>query len=84
MYFKLYVGLMKADSQGLTMAALEVTNPVVRRVIADSVPNFVEMAYEIFQYQNKHGYYQVPRLDQQDMETLINSFVPSTTNMPIQ
>ena len=32
------------------------------------------MAYEIFQYQNKHGYYQVPRLDQQDMETLINSF----------
>ena len=78
------LGLMKADSQGLTRAALEVTNPVVRRVIADSVPNFVEMAYEIFQYQNKHGYYQVPRLDQQDMETLINSFVPSTTNMPIQ
>lgn len=78
------LGLMKADSRGLTMASLEVTNPVVRRVIADSVPNFVEMAYEIFQYQNKHGYYQVPRLDQQDMETLINSFVPSTTNAPIQ
>lgn len=70
------LGLMKADAQMKTKAALEVTNPVVRRVIADSVPNAIEMAYEIFQYQNKHGYYQVARLDQQDMETLINSFVP--------
>lgn len=76
------LGLMKADAQALTKGALEVTNPVVRRVMADSVPNFVEMAYEIFQYQNKRGYYQVARLDQQDMETLINSYAP--TNAPLQ
>ena len=77
------LGLMKAGSRAQTMAALEVTNPVVRRVIADSAPNSVEMAYEIFQYQNKNGYYQVPRLDQQDMDTLINSFAPTQSSVAI-
>ncbi|MCQ6276758.1 spore coat protein [Bacillus sp. V3B] len=72
------MGLMKAGASELTKAALEVTNPVVRRVIADSVPNYIEMAYEIFQYQNKHQYYQVARLDQQDMETIINSFATTS------
>lgn len=76
------LGLMKAGAQAKTMASLEVTNPVVRRVLADSAPNAVEMAYEIFQYQNKKGYYQVARLDQQDMNTLINSFAP--TQSPLQ
>ncbi|WP_428909419.1 spore coat protein [Niallia sp. Krafla_26] len=75
------LGLMKAEAGIKTKAALEVTNPVVRRVIADSVPNTIEMAYEIFQYQNKHGYYQVARLDQQDMNTLINSFVPTGSTL---
>ncbi|HEX6594725.1 MAG TPA: spore coat protein, partial [Bacillota bacterium] len=35
-----------------------------------------EMAYEVFLYQNKHHYYQVPQLQQQDMQELINSFAP--------
>jgi spore coat protein CotF len=78
------LGLMKADAGQLTKAALEVTNPVVRRVIADSVPNYIEMAYEIFQYQNKHQYYQVARLDQQDMETIINSFTTATNGQQLQ
>ena len=60
-----------------TMAALETTNPVVRRVLADSVPNCIEMAYEISLYQNKHHYYQVPQLAQQDMQQLLNSFAPA-------
>jgi spore coat protein CotF len=72
------MGLIKSSAGVMTMGALEVTNPVVRRVIADSVPNFIEMAYEIFQYQNKHGYYQVARLDQNDMTQLINSYAPAT------
>lgn len=72
------MGLVKSSASIMTVGALEVTNPVVRRVIADSVPNFIEMAYEIFQYQNKHGYYQVARLDQNDMVNLINSYAPAT------
>ena len=61
-----------------TMAATETCNPVVRRVFADSVPNCIEMAYELAIYQNKHHYYQVPQLAAQDMQQLLNSFASST------
>lgn len=64
----------KASAQQKTIAALEVTNPVVRRVLADSVPNCIEMAYEISHYQNKNHYYQIPQLAQQDMQQMVNSF----------
>jgi spore coat protein CotF len=67
----------KASASHKTMAALETTNPVVRRVLADSVPNCIEMAYELSIYQNKHHYYQVPQLAQEDMTQIQNSFAPA-------
>ncbi|MBZ6488471.1 spore coat protein (plasmid) [Priestia aryabhattai] len=73
----LMLGAVKASAPMKTMAALETTNPVVRRVLADSVPNCIEMAYEISLYQNKHHYYQVPQLAQQDMQQMINAFAPA-------
>ncbi|MFC0522081.1 spore coat protein [Pontibacillus salicampi] len=76
------LGLIKSTASLLTMTSVEVTNPVVRRVMADSVPNYVEMAYEIFLYQNKHRYYQVPQLNEQDMTAMINGF--SKTQGPAQ
>nr|WP_228550143.1 spore coat protein [Salinibacillus xinjiangensis] len=75
-YSSFMMGLLKANSTALTTASLEATNPVVRRVLADSIPNFIEMAYEIFLYQNKNGYYQVPQLQQQDMQQILNGFAP--------
>jgi spore coat protein CotF len=60
-----------------TMAALESTNPVVRRVLADSIPNCIEMGYELSIYQNKHHYYQVPQLAETDMNTYRNTFAPA-------
>lgn len=72
---------MKSLSGMMTMAATECTNPVVRRVIADSIPNHIEMAYELFLYQNKKGYYQVPQFSQQDMQQMLNSYAPATTTM---
>lgn len=68
----------KMSASSKTVAALETTNPVVRRVLADSVPNCIEMAYELSIYQNKHHYYQVPQLDAQDMQQLLNSYAPGT------
>jgi spore coat protein CotF len=68
---------VKAGATTKTRAALEVTNPVVRRVLADSVPNCIEMAYELSIYQNKNHYYQVPQLGQQDMTQLLNAFAPT-------
>jgi spore coat protein CotF len=74
----------KAGAAGKTAAALECTNPVVRRVLQDSVPNCIEMAYEISLYQNKKGYYQVPQLSQQDMNTMLNMYgqAQQAKNMP--
>ena len=69
---------VKATVSMLSMTSLEVTNPVLRRVMADSIPNFVEMAYEIFLYQNKNQYYQVPQLAGQDMNALLKAYAPST------
>lgn len=71
------LGLMKSQATMLTTASLEATNPVVRRVLADSVPNVVEMAYELFLYQNQHAYYQVPQLAQQDMQKMMSGFAPA-------
>ncbi|MBU8878430.1 spore coat protein [Bacillus sp. FJAT-29790] len=76
----LMLGSVKSAAGMKTMAACEVTNPVVRRVLADSVPNCIEMAYELSIYQNKHHYYQVPQLAGQDMQQLLNSFAPAQIN----
>ncbi|MNI27481.1 Coat F domain protein [compost metagenome] len=71
------LGLVKSTASLLAMASLEITNPVVRRVMADSVPNLIEMGYELFLYQNKRQYYQVPQLAQQDMQQMLHSYAPS-------
>lgn len=70
------LGMVKANAQQKAIAACEVTNPVVRRVLAESIPNCVEMAYELFLYQNHRGFYQVPQLAEQDMKQLQNAFAP--------
>lgn len=71
----------KTGATALAATALETTNPVLRRVLADSVPNCIEMAYELSIYQNKNGYYQVPQLASNDMNALINSFAPSQNTL---
>ncbi len=68
------LGHLKGISTHFTTSALEATNPVLRRVFADSIPNTIEMAYEMYLYQNKHQYYQVPQLQQQDMQTIRQSY----------
>ncbi|MFD2627504.1 spore coat protein [Oceanobacillus kapialis] len=76
------LGNTKSLTSLLAMTAAEITNPVLRRVVADSVPNFIELSYEIFLYQNKNGYYQVPQLMEQDMQQMLNSYatVPQQGN----
>ncbi|WP_059103634.1 spore coat protein [Shouchella shacheensis] len=68
---------VKSCAKAKTTAALETTNPVVRRVLADCVPNSIEMAYELSIYRNKHHYYQVPQFAQQDMQQMSNLFAPA-------
>lgn len=74
------LGNTKSLASLFAMTALEITNPVLRRVVADSVPNLIELSYEIFLYQNKHGYYQVPQLKEQDMNLMLNSYSKAAQN----
>ncbi|MEN2768827.1 spore coat protein [Ornithinibacillus xuwenensis] len=76
------MGILKSNASAFTMTALESTNPVMRRVFADSIPHVIEMAYELFLYQNKHQYYQVPQLKQEDMQNYMNSFAPIQGTLP--
>ncbi|RSK29236.1 spore coat protein [Bacillus sp. HMF5848] len=76
------LGTIKSDAGFMAQAGLEVTNPVVRRVIQDSVPNFMEMAYELFLYQNKNNYYQVPQLQRQDIQTMTSAYAPYNGQPP--
>ncbi len=76
------LGHVKAASSLLAMSALEVTHPVLRRMFADSVPNFIEMAYEIFLFQNRHHYYQVPQLKPEDAAAMLESFSPAAPPSP--
>ncbi|WP_204502304.1 spore coat protein [Aquibacillus albus] len=68
------LGHTKGLASSLTMAAVEMNHPVLRRILADSVPNMIEMSYELFLYQNKHGYYQVPQLNPQDMNVMVQAY----------
>jgi spore coat protein CotF len=70
------LGLVKSVASMLATTSLEITNPVIRRMMADSIPNFIEMGYEIFLYQNKRQFYQVPQLPEQDMKQMLNNFAP--------
>ncbi len=76
------LGHLKGIASHFTMAALESTNPVLRRIFADSVPNVIELAFEVYLYQNKQQYYQVPQLTQQDTQAIISHYGPVPGNMP--
>ncbi|QDI92706.1 spore coat protein [Salicibibacter halophilus] len=75
------LGLLKSTSSVFAMAAPEVTNSVLRRVVADCIHDFIEMAYELFLYQNKNAYYQVPQLQQTDMDKMLHAYEPSQANI---
>ncbi|WP_350308611.1 spore coat protein [Gracilibacillus phocaeensis] len=76
-YSSFMLGQTKTVATGMTTAALEMNQPVLRRVIADSIPNMLEMAYELFLYQNKHGYYQLPKLSDQDTQMMEQGYAPA-------
>lgn len=74
------LGQLKGITTHFANAALEATNPVIRRILADSIPNVIEMAFEVYLYQNKHNYYQVAQLKPQDMQAIIGAYGPTQQN----
>lgn len=75
------LGHLKAIASEFTLAALEATHPVLRRIFADSIPNVIEMGYEVYLYQNEKQYYEVPQLSPQDMQIIVNGFAQAPNQM---
>ncbi|WP_335872387.1 spore coat protein [Bacillus sp. 2205SS5-2] len=53
------LGLMKSMSSLLTVSTLEIANPTFRTLLAQSVPDYIDMAYDLFLFQNQHNFYPV-------------------------
>lgn len=57
-------------------AALECADPQLRQMMIQGAVSCAEKAYEIFQYMNEKGYYQVPTLNPNTQQTLANTYQP--------
>ncbi len=59
-----------------TNAALECANPQLRNLLATSSRSCMEMAYEIFQYMNHKGWYQVPMMPEHTLNQMQQTYQP--------
>lgn len=66
----------KASALSKISAALECADPQLRQMMLQGAISCSEKAYEIFQYMNQKGYYQVPTLNPNTQSTLANTYQP--------
>lgn len=68
------LGCHKASSLLRMSASLECADPHLRRMMQQGAVNCSEQAYEVWQYMNQHGYYQVPTMKELTTNTTINAY----------
>ncbi|MFZ5944490.1 MAG: spore coat protein [Bacillota bacterium] len=73
------LGCLKSSAIMKSIAALECADPQLRRMVQQGSTNCSEMAYEVWQYMNQKGFYQVPTMKQMTTDTMVESY--STSNM---
>lgn len=81
------LGCHKASAWMKMVAALECGNPELRRALQQGAINCAEMAYEVWQYMNDRGYYQVPTMKEITTNTVVNMYQPAApmqTAAPVQ
>ncbi|MEG6614820.1 spore coat protein [Peptococcaceae bacterium 1198_IL3148] len=71
------LGCHKSSAIMKSMAALECADLNLRRMVQQGSINCSEMAYEVWQYMNQNGYYQVPTMKQMTTNTMINTYTPA-------
>ncbi len=74
------LSMHKASAARKMMAALECADPDLRRILQQSAINCAEMAYEVWQYMNQNGYYQVPTMKDVTTQHLIGAFQQAPMN----
>ena len=71
------LGCAKSSAIFATIASLECTDPNLRNLMKNCIISKVDMAYEIFQYMNQMGFYQVPTMQDNTTQTMINTYQPT-------
>ncbi|WP_028612138.1 spore coat protein [Paenibacillus harenae] len=75
------LGCHKSSALMTMIAALECADPQLRRMMQQSAVNCSEQAYEIWQYMNQAGYYQVPTMKEMTTNTVLNSYETAGNTM---
>lgn len=73
------LGCHKASASMKMTAALECADPALRRMVQQGAINCAEQAYEVWQYMNQKGYYQVPTMKEMTTNTVINTYAPAAS-----
>lgn len=71
------LGCHKASATLRMHAALECADPELRRMLMQGANNCAEQAYEVFQWMNQKGYYQVPTLQVNTTQTMTTMYQPA-------
>lgn len=70
----------KSSASMKIIAALECANPQLRSMMQQGAVNCSEQAYEIWQYMNQAGFYQVPTMKEMTTNTVLNHYQPANAN----
>ncbi|MEW6540521.1 MAG: spore coat protein [Bacillota bacterium] len=68
----------KCGAVGAMRAALETADPDLRQFLTHAAVSDSNMAYEIFQWMNQKGFYQVPVMDINTMQHIQHIYSPTT------
>lgn len=66
----------KNSARNQMTAALEAADPNVRQMLINGSVMCAQEAYEIFNYMNYHGWYQVPTMDSHTAKTFLHHYQP--------
>jgi spore coat protein CotF len=74
----------KSSAAKKMLATLECADPQIRRTMQQSAMNCAEQAYEVWQYMNQKGYYQVPTMKEMTTQTMLNTYTQPGMAAPMQ
>lgn len=68
------LGTLKTSAITKFQAAIESADPAWRNGLLHCANNCSEMSYELWQYMNQNGYYQLPTLQKETQQTIVQSY----------
>jgi spore coat protein CotF len=75
------LGFHKSSASKKILAALECADPQIRRTMQQGALNCSEQAYEVWQFMNQSGFYQVPTMKEVTTNTVLNTYTQAGNSM---